>query len=218
MNKPAKTRSRAGRRAGQAGSRNRDAILAAARRHFARDGFKATTLRAIADEAGVTPAMLHYHFGNKEGLYFAVVEQVAEPMLHELGGMRELPGIEGLKAFFEIYMRTIAAHPEIPSLVMHDVLGSSGRIRSQFAQRFARRGREMMSMLIRRAQQDGDIDADMDVELGVISLLSLALFPFLAAPLIREVFGIEWDEQQLEKLIAQQRKVFLHGNLDGSKK
>lgn len=45
-------------------ARIRDAALA----RFPRDGFAATTMRAIASEAGVSPGLVVHHFGSKEGL------------------------------------------------------------------------------------------------------------------------------------------------------
>ena len=48
------------------------AILDAAERAFAASGFHGATTRAIAEEAAVNPALIHYHFGSKEALYEAV--------------------------------------------------------------------------------------------------------------------------------------------------
>ena len=48
---------------------NRDRILAAARDQFAARGFRGTTMRAIAAEAGVDVALLAHYFGNKDGLF-----------------------------------------------------------------------------------------------------------------------------------------------------
>jgi len=52
----------------------RDAILRAARNLFTSKGFASTTVREICQGAGVTSPVLYYHFGNKEGLFEAVVE------------------------------------------------------------------------------------------------------------------------------------------------
>jgi len=52
----------------------RDAILRAARNLFTTKGFANTTVREICREAGVTAPVLYYHFGSKEGLFEAVVE------------------------------------------------------------------------------------------------------------------------------------------------
>jgi AcrR family transcriptional regulator len=49
----------------------RQAILAAARTEFARSGYAAATIRAIAGRARVDPALVHHHFGSKEDLFAA---------------------------------------------------------------------------------------------------------------------------------------------------
>jgi len=50
------------------------AILRAARSLFAALGFDATSVRTIAEQAGVNPAMIHYYFRSKDGLYRRVLE------------------------------------------------------------------------------------------------------------------------------------------------
>jgi AcrR family transcriptional regulator len=58
---------RTGRRPGTPDTR--DAILAVARRRFATRGYDATSLRSIATDARVDPALLIHYFGTKEGLF-----------------------------------------------------------------------------------------------------------------------------------------------------
>jgi AcrR family transcriptional regulator len=61
-----------GRRSGP--SKTRAAILAAARRLFASEGADRTTIRAVAQEAGVDPALVLHYFGSKDGLFVAAIE------------------------------------------------------------------------------------------------------------------------------------------------
>ncbi|MFI9275262.1 TetR family transcriptional regulator [Kitasatospora sp. NPDC052896] len=51
-----------------------DRIIAAARRSFATRGYAATSLRSVAQEAGVDPGLVHYYFRGKTGLLEAVME------------------------------------------------------------------------------------------------------------------------------------------------
>jgi AcrR family transcriptional regulator len=68
---------RTGRRSGESGSRQ--AIAAAAERHFGLHGYDGTTIRAIADDAGVDPALVIYFFGSKEKLFAACVQWPFDP-------------------------------------------------------------------------------------------------------------------------------------------
>jgi AcrR family transcriptional regulator len=52
----------------------KDAILTAARERFAGDGYERATIRAIAADAGIDPAMVMRYFGNKEKLFAAAAE------------------------------------------------------------------------------------------------------------------------------------------------
>jgi len=70
---PAPRRRRpSGRRPGDSGTR--EAILAAARRLFAEQGYDRTSLRQIAAEAGVDPTLVTHFHGSKQRLFVTVVE------------------------------------------------------------------------------------------------------------------------------------------------
>ncbi|GEL17120.1 TetR/AcrR family transcriptional regulator [Pseudonocardia asaccharolytica] len=60
----------------------RQALLAAASELFATVGYDATTVRAIADRAGVNQALLFRHFGNKEALFAEAVTGQAMEVLN----------------------------------------------------------------------------------------------------------------------------------------
>jgi AcrR family transcriptional regulator len=58
---------RSGRRSGESGTR--EAILEAARARFADHGYDGATIRGIAADADVDPALVHHYFGTKERLF-----------------------------------------------------------------------------------------------------------------------------------------------------
>lgn len=68
---------RPGRRPGPSSSR--DDILAAARVLFGERGYDKASIRAIAREAGVDPALVHHFFGSKEELFVAAMELPVDP-------------------------------------------------------------------------------------------------------------------------------------------
>jgi AcrR family transcriptional regulator len=62
---------RSGRRPGTSGTR--EAILAAAARHFAQHGYDRASLRGIAAEAGVDQKLIAHFFGSKQQLFVAAI-------------------------------------------------------------------------------------------------------------------------------------------------
>ena len=67
-----RTPRRTGRRPGP--NRTRAAILDAARAAFADRGYDAVSIRAVARDAGVDPALVHRFYGSKEALFVAAME------------------------------------------------------------------------------------------------------------------------------------------------
>lgn len=59
-------------------------LVAVARRAFADEGFAAVSLDMLADRAGVTRGALHHHFGNKAGLFEAVLREVDGELAREM--------------------------------------------------------------------------------------------------------------------------------------
>jgi AcrR family transcriptional regulator len=80
------TARRGGRRPGDA--RTRAAILTAARGRFGAAGYEATTVRGVAADAGVDPALVLYFFGSKDGLFAACAQWPFDPAV-------ELPAVLG---------------------------------------------------------------------------------------------------------------------------
>jgi AcrR family transcriptional regulator len=69
---------RTGRRPGVSGTR--EAILDAARRVFAEQGYQHATIRDVARLAEVDPALVHHYFGTKQALFVAAVQLPVNPV------------------------------------------------------------------------------------------------------------------------------------------
>ena len=68
---------RTGRRRGSPDTRR--AILDAARDAFAEKGYDNSSIRAIANRAGVDPALIHHYFGTKDKLFLACIDAPVDP-------------------------------------------------------------------------------------------------------------------------------------------
>jgi AcrR family transcriptional regulator len=192
----------------------REALIEAALHAFATAGFAASTLRGIAREVGVTPAMAHYYFGDKAGLLAAVVEQRVQPLAMRIAARVGEAGpdpIAALRAFIHAYEGLALEHPWVPRLVVREVLGEGGVLREHFAKHFAARVGERLLAGIRAAQAVGRIDPALDAPKVALSFLSLCVFPVITAPVIPVVLGVPVGPGDVAALAEHQFRVFLSG-------
>ena len=103
---------RPGRPRGQkSGSANREQLMDIALALFARHGIARISLNAIAKEAGVTPAMLHYYFSSREALVEKLVEERFMPLRSEIGQIFVAHGDDPVTAF-TLLIKTLATMAE----------------------------------------------------------------------------------------------------------
>jgi TetR/AcrR family transcriptional regulator len=191
----------------------REALLEAARRLFLARGFSAVSIRELAAAAGANPAMIHYYFGDKLGLYRAMLETAVVPFRAALEEMRTRNTGEGfdIRVLIRLYMHTLAANPWIPQLIVQEVLAEGGRFRSQFIENFAGRLAPMFVEVLEREQAAGRLRADVDPKLAAVSVISLCVFPFVSLPVTSRVLGLSVEGDSLERLVTHTGNVLLQG-------
>jgi AcrR family transcriptional regulator len=191
----------------------REALLETSRRLFLTRGFSSVTIRQIAGAAGSSPATIHYHFGDKLGLYRAMLEAAFEPVaeaLQRLSSPSRSADID-VAAVVGLYTRMLAANPWVPALIVQEVLTEGGQFRTQFIEQFAGRLAPLLVAIIGREQARGTVRDDLDPRLAALSAISLAVFPFLALPVTSRVLGVSVEGEALERLTAHTTRVLLEG-------
>ncbi len=101
---------RSGRRPGNQDTRT--SILEAARASFAEKGYDKASIRGIAGDAGVDPALVHHYFGTKEKLFLAVMNAPINPgelIPQALTGPREQVGERLVKTALGVWDSTAGA-------------------------------------------------------------------------------------------------------------
>ncbi|NEW47510.1 TetR/AcrR family transcriptional regulator [Nocardia cyriacigeorgica] len=144
-------------------------ILAAARERFAADGYDRATIRAIAADAGIDPAMVMRYFGNKERLFAAAAEFDLE--LPDLSTVpRDLLGSTVVAHFLERWERDEALLILLRAGVTNEAVAE--RMRSIFAAQLA--------PVVARAVEDPR-DVPLRAGLAASQILGMALCRFVLA-------------------------------------
>src|ERR1044072_3042292 len=166
----------------------RSALLDAASKLFLKHGFDRATARQIAVAAGPTPRMIHYYFGNKLGLFRAMLERAIGPVREFIAGSLQAGAVDPA-VLIRMHMQTAAANPWIATLIVNEVLSEKGRFRGTFIRDVAGRQAPLVIELLRRSRASCSVRPDLDVRFAALSLMSLCMFPFLARHAARAVRG-----------------------------
>jgi TetR/AcrR family transcriptional regulator len=191
----------------------RDALLETARLLFLRRGFASVTIRQIAAAAGSSPATIHYHFGDKLGLYRAMLQAAIAPVVEALQrGDETTQATEvSLVDVIGLYSRMLARNPWVPALIVQEVLTEGGPFREQFIEQFAGQLAPLLVAAVRREQAAGTVRADVEPRLAALSAISLTVFPFLALPVAGRVLGLSVEDEAVARLAAHATRVLMEG-------
>lgn len=159
---------------------------------FARQGIAATSLHSIARQAQVTPALLHYYFGNRDQLVEALLAERIGPVVDQLSSELAELHAEPLQAIYALARRMLAAMKELPwlpPLWVREVLCEGGLLREHLLQHIAPDMAKKVKLLAAAAQRDGQLNPALDPRLLIVSLIGLTLFPLAAAPIWQQLPG-----------------------------
>lgn len=143
----------------------KDRILAAATKEFAAHGFGGGRVERIVKAAGVTLRMVYHYFGDKDGLYLAVMESVyrqvreRESLLH----LDEREPEEAMRALVDFTFDHFLRHPEFVALLTSENMQNARTIRkSKVVPELAVPIMEVINKLLKRGIREGKFRRGLD--------------------------------------------------------
>jgi len=172
---------RPGRPSGGAGGvEQRARLIETALALFAREGFHDTSLAAIAREAGVTPAMVHYYFKTRDHLIDVLIDERFVPLRAAMSGFFEAhpdDPVTALTLLTERFVELGERYPWFAPLWVREVITEGGLLRQRMHERFGQSHQATAQAAIARWQREGRLNAALEPALLFQSLLGLALLP-----------------------------------------
>ncbi|WP_069268741.1 TetR/AcrR family transcriptional regulator [Paraburkholderia nodosa] len=173
---------------GVGGAEQRARLIEAALALFARQGILDTSLAAIAREAGVTPAMVHYYFKTRDQLIDVLIDERFVPLRESLGDIfAEHPDdpVAALTALVQRFVALGQRNPWFPPLWVRDVISEGGVLRQRMLERLGREHQETAHTAIARWQREGRLNAALEPALLFQSLMGLTLLPLATSQIWR---------------------------------
>lgn len=99
-----------------------DGVIDVALHQFAELGFQETRLDTIAKLSGMSKRMIHYHFGDKKGLYLRCLSEAAhriQPPADDIVSDTLVP-VEGVTRLVDAVYLTMVENPEAIRLLVHE--------------------------------------------------------------------------------------------------
>ena len=163
------------------GTASREQLMDIALMLFARQGIAHTSLNAIAKEAGVTPAMLHYYFSSREALVDQLLEERFMPLRSEIGQIfidHPQDPVTAFTLLIEALGTLAEKHNWFAPLWMQEVIGEMPILRQHMHARFGEDKYHRMLTTVKRWQEEGKLNPALSPELLFTTLISLVLVPF----------------------------------------
>lgn len=160
-------------------------ILDSAEQEFAARGFPGARLREIAVAAGVQPALIHHYFGDKRGLYEAVIGRAVEHMSTASWRVLERhTDLEGLvRGFVDVMVDFAETHHNLLAIMRSEVLSGAGML-VDIVREKSRPILQAVVALAAKLQGSGQLRKDVDPSEMVRAGLSLILYPVVDAPVL----------------------------------
>ena len=169
----------------------RDAILDAAERLFAHQGFSATTIKQIGAEAGVNTALLYYYFDDKETLYRETLRRLFGEFIGEASRRLQLGATpsESIRRLVETQVEFMAAHPRLPKLLVRELVDHQAAHAEEDIARIAATVFKQLCDLIERGQRDGIFRRELNPRFAAVSTIAQVAYLFIARPAVGLLLG-----------------------------
>ncbi len=189
------------------GQRTRVDIMQAAYQLFLEQGYHGTSMRQIAQKAGVALGSIYNHFDGKEDIFFVVLE--AHHPYHEMLPVLEQAQGETIEAFVQDAVEGMIAawenQPFFFNLMLIELLEFQSRHIPKILERFYP---QVMSIVGRFAEKQENL-RPLPLPIIVRTFFSLFLAHFLIENAMTEDFPLELQEDALQGAVD----IFFHGIL-----
>ncbi|MEZ9325163.1 TetR/AcrR family transcriptional regulator [Vibrio cyclitrophicus] len=190
----------------------RQLLIEHARDLFVVQSYDKVSTRLIAERAGVNIAMIRYYFGNKAGLFEAMLRETLRPMQLQMQKLVEESSHENFLDLMRTYYKEMVKVPKFPRLIAQVMNMPPSEVQRELLEKvFLDVAKPAQDVIFEKLVEQGILKKNMDPKLCRVSYISLMVFPFIAPPPLLAIHGIELNEEFLNRLIEHNIQLMTEG-------
>ena len=192
-------------------------IIETAEGLFSKKGYEATTVRDIAEQAGVNIAMISYYFGSKEKLLEALFN-------HRLGNLKmrveillkndSLSPVQKMEILVDEHIERVVRHEGFYKIILCEQVINKNPAIIKTLLEIKKRNAELINEIIIDGQKKGAFKKNVDVILLMSTMVGTVIHGLINQPFYREYNELkkmpakEFEEMMQKKLSVHVKKIF----------
>jgi AcrR family transcriptional regulator len=169
-------------------------IIRTAEALFAQHGYDGTSVRDIAEAAGVNSAMISYYFGSKEGLIKALFEERTNDIALQVESLMRDSSLTPwgkVEVLIDSYIERIAAKVQFHKIMLYEQMLEKNTFLTALLTELKLRNAEKINALLKEGQDAGDFKKDIDVPLLMHTLFGTVTTCYFSREYYREAAGLQ---------------------------
>lgn len=164
-------------------------------------GLAGTTIKEIARRAGVTPAMIHYFFDDKESLFQHTLDRYLRPFSDTVWEIVDLDlgPLEMIREFFYRLQNIALDNAWYLPFWGREMLNLEGSLREYMRSLVDPRKLAVFRDKIAEGQRQGILNPDLIPEMVFFTILTASFMPRLFRPEWAGIFGVEITEEMVSR-------------------
>jgi AcrR family transcriptional regulator len=182
-------------------------IMEAAEKLFAAKGFEGTSVREIAEAAGINLAMTSYYFGSKEKLLEALFAYRSEFFKLQLESMirdTTMTPMQKMESLIDQYIDRLMNNQSFHRIMVREQMVNNTGAMSGLIRQLKIRNLELIHQLIQEGQKKGEFKKGIDIPLLMMTLLGTVSQMITTQHYFKEINELQsMTDEEFQKLIRK---------------
>ena len=182
-------------------------IIETAEKLFANNGYEGTSVRDIAEEAGINIAMISYYFGSKEKLLEALFSYRAEGTTQKLESMlkdKEQTPLEKVNMMIDFFIEKFHDQHCFHKIMMREQVARRHAATTELIHQLKKHNQQLVKELIQEGQKSGVFIKTVDIPVLMATLVGTISHMVATQHYYREINNLqEMPDEQFQKLMKK---------------